>query len=113
MVKDFELAANLFERKAETWLKQGEDALTILFWLKEIPSVLLISRPFLCWLVALCAGKLGLPLQVKTFLDLAEQNLMALTRFSRSQELWRTIAITEEGVTVGELLQRIENLRII
>jgi ATP/maltotriose-dependent transcriptional regulator MalT len=111
LVKDFELAAELFERQAETWLNQQVDVLSILFWLKEIPSVLLTSRATLCWLVAMCARRLGLALQVKTYLDLAENNLMTFTRFSCSQEQWRTIEINEQGVTVGELLQKIESLR--
>ena len=111
LVKDYELAADLFERKAVSWLNQGVDPLTILFWLKEMPGILLTSRTVLSWLVAVCSKQLGFSIQVKTYLDLAENNLMSLNRFTRSEEQWRTIPITEDGLTVGEMLQRIENLR--
>jgi hypothetical protein len=108
---DFEEAAALFEQHAESLLENPGDALDVLFWLKEMPGILLTSRPILCWLAAACAAQLGLALQVKSFLDAAETNLMSLTRFSRSQELWRAMVISETGVTVSDLLNKIESLR--
>ena len=108
---DFENAAELFEQNAESLLQNPEEALAVLFWLKELPGILLTSRPILCWLAATCSAQLGLALQVKTFLDAAENNLMSLTRFSRSQEQWRQMVINENGVTAADLLERIEGLR--
>lgn len=108
---DFEEAAALFEQHAESLLEDPGDALDVLFWLKEMPGILLTSRPVLCWLAAACAAQFGLALQVKSFLDAAENNLMSFTRFSRSQEQWRNMVIIEDGVTVADLLERIEGLR--
>ena len=108
---DFEGAAEIFERHAYSLVKNPQEALDVLFWLKEMPGILLTSRPILCWLAADCAAQHGLALQVKTFLDAAENNLMSLTRFSRSQDQWRSMVISENGVTVADLLERIEGLK--
>jgi hypothetical protein len=108
---DFEEAAEIFEQKSDGLLKNKQNAADVLFWLKELPGILLTSRPVLCWLAAACAAEIGLQLQVKIFLNDAENNLMSLMRFSRSPEQWRNMAINENGVTVADLLERIERLR--
>ena len=108
---DFEGAAEIFEQHAYSLVKNPQEALDVLFWLKEMPGILLTSRPILCWLAADCAAQLGLALQVKTFLVAAENNLMSLTRFSRSQDQWRSMVISENGITVADLLERIGGLK--
>jgi len=47
--KEFELAGEILEEQGETWLENGFDPLEFLFWLREIPSVLLNARRY-------CAG---------------------------------------------------------
>ena len=108
---DFEGAAEIFEHHAYSLLENPQEALDVFFWLKEMPGILLTSRPILCWLAAACAAQLGLALQVKTFLEAAENNLMSLTRFSRSEEQWRNMVINEDGVTVADLLEKIERIK--
>ena len=108
---DFEGAAEIFEQHAYSLVKNPQKALNVLFWLKEMPGILLTSRPILCWLAADCAAQLGLALQVMTFLVAAENNLMSLTRFCRSQDQWRSMVISENGITVADLLERIGGLK--
>ncbi|PKO06296.1 MAG: hypothetical protein CVU41_07640 [Chloroflexi bacterium HGW-Chloroflexi-3] len=109
--KEFELAGELLEEKGETWLEKGFDPLELLFWLREIPSVLLNARPVLCWLGAKACHSLELPLLVNYYSNAAEHSLSSLSRFSRNQDEWFTIEINEGGMTVGELLEKINQLK--
>ncbi len=62
-IKDFEAAGELLESRGLQWLTNGGDALTLLFWLRELPSVLLNARPIPAYLAAKAAFQLGLKLR--------------------------------------------------
>lgn len=109
--KEFELAGELLEEKGEIWLENDFDPLEFLFWLREIPSVLLNARPVLCWLGAKACHSLDLSLLVSYYSNAAEHSLNSLSRFSRNQEEWFNIEINENGVTVGALLEKINLLK--
>ncbi|MBE0686040.1 MAG: hypothetical protein IH585_08570 [Anaerolineaceae bacterium] len=109
--KEFELAGELLEEKGETWMQNGFDPLEFLFWLREIPSVLLNARPILCWLGAKACHSLELPLLVNYYSNVAEHSLSSLSRFSKNQDEWFKMVINERGVTVGELLDKMNLLK--
>jgi hypothetical protein len=109
--KEFELAGEILEEQGETWLENGFDPLEFLFWLREIPSVLLNARPILCWLGAKACHSLDLLLLVNYYSNAAEHSLSSLSRFSRNQDEWFSIEINEGGMTVGELLEKINQLK--
>jgi len=109
--KEFELAGELLEERGETWLKNGFDPMEFLFWLREIPSVLLNARPVLCWLGAKACHALELPFLVNYYSNAAEHSLSSLTRFSRNPDEWLKIEINESGVTVGDLFEKIKQLK--
>ena len=109
--KEFELAGEILEEQGETWLENGFDPLEFLFWLREIPSVLLNARPVLCWLGAKACHSLELQLLVNYYSNAAEHSLSSLSRFSRNQDEGFSIEINEGGMTVGELLEKINQLK--
>ncbi|MHB8133112.1 MAG: hypothetical protein ACYDH1_02710 [Anaerolineaceae bacterium] len=110
--KDFEQAGEILQDKVEDWLSSGADPLEVLFWLKELPGVLLTSRPGLCLLAARAAYKLGFNFQVSYFISAAENNLYALQHFSRNDKLWREMVLDESGTTVQGILDQITQIRI-
>jgi hypothetical protein len=85
--------------------------LELLFWLREIPSVLLTARPVLCWLAAKSCQMLGLKFLVGYYCNSAENSLASFSRFTRDEEQWKGIEINEYGLTVGELLNKINQLK--
>lgn len=109
--KEYERAGDILENLAESWLDDGLDALELLFWLREIPGVLLTSRPVLCWLAGNCSYQLQLPLLVNYYSNAAEHSLRSLSRFSRNSEQWLHIEINENGETVGALLEKLERIK--
>ncbi len=109
--KEFEQAGEIIEEHGETWLEYGFDPLELLFWLREIPGVLLNARPVLCWLGAKACHSLELPFLVNYYSNAAEHSLSSLTRFSRNPDEWLQIEINERGVTIGELLDKINLLK--
>ncbi|MDO9086180.1 MAG: hypothetical protein Q7U53_08235 [Anaerolineaceae bacterium] len=110
-IKEFETAGDLLEKYAEAWMEQKHDPLELLFWLREIPGVLLTSQPILCTLAAIACKKLALPFLVNYYCNAAEHSLASLSRFSRDEEHWKLIEIDEQGLTIGQLLEKIENLK--
>lgn len=110
--KEFEQAGEVLEERGETWLENGFDPLEFLFWLREIPSVLLNARPVLCWLGAKACHSLELPFLVNYYSNAVEHSLSSLTRFSRNPDEWLKIEINERGVTVGKLLDKINLLKL-
>lgn len=109
--KEFELAGELLEEKGETWLENDFDPLEFLFWLREIPSVLLNARPILCWLGAKVCHSLELPFLVNYYSNAAEHSLSSFSRFSRNENEWLRIEIDEHGVTVGDIFEKIKLLK--
>jgi len=109
--KEFELAGELLEENGEIWLENGFDPLEFLFWLREIPSVLLNARPILCFLGAKACHSLDLSLLVSYYSNAAEHSLSSLSRFSKSPDEWLKIEINEKGMTVGFLLDKIKQLK--
>jgi hypothetical protein len=109
--KEFEEAGNILEQYAEEWLNGGFDPLELLFWLREIPSVLLTARPVLCGLAAKSCHKLGLKFLVGYYCNTAENSLASFSRFTRDEEQWKGIEINDHGLTVGELLKKINQLK--
>ena len=109
--KEFEEAGDILEQKAENWLQQGFDPLELLFWLREIPSVLLNARPILCWLAAKACKQLGLPFLVNYYINVAENSLASFSRFSRDPEQWSMIELNESGVTIGDLNNKLGQLK--
>lgn len=109
--KEFELAGELLEENGEIWLENGFDPLEFLFWLREIPSVLLNARPILCWLGAKACHSLDLSLLVSYYCNAAEHSLSSLSRFSKTPDEWLNIEINENRITVGVLLDKIKQLK--
>ena len=109
--KEFEEAGDILEQKAESWLQQGFDPLELLFWLREIPSVLLNARPILCWLAAKACQIINLRFLVNYYSNAVEHSLVSLSRFSRNEEQWKQIEMNDHGLTVGELLSKINQLK--
>lgn len=109
--KEFEIAGEILEEKGEKWLEDGFDPLELLFWLREIPSVLLNARPILCWLGAKACHSLDLPLLVSYYSNAAEHSLSSLSRFSKTPDEWLNIEINENGMTVGVLLDKNNQLK--
>lgn len=110
-IKEFETAGELLEKNAETWMDQKHDSLELLFWFREIPGVLLTSQPVLCMVAATACKKLALTFLVNYYCNAAEHSLASLSRFSRDEAHWKLIEINEQGLTVGQLLEKIENLK--
>jgi hypothetical protein len=110
-VKDFEQAGELFSEYAPGWLVCEANALEVLFWLKEMPGVLLTSHTGLCLLAAQAASQLGWNLQTSYYLNAAENELFALQRLSRNEKLWRAMALDENGSTVQHRLDQIQSIR--
>jgi hypothetical protein len=48
---------------------------------------------------------------VNYYSNAAEHSLSSLSRFSRNQDEWFSIEINEGGMTVGELLEKINQLK--
>ena len=109
--KEFELAGELLEENGEIWLENGFDPLELLFWLREIPSVLLNARPILCWLGAKACHSLDLSLLVSYYSNAAEHSLSSLSRFSKTPDEWLNIEINENRMTVGVLLDKLKRLK--
>ena len=109
--KEFEEAGDILEKYAEQWLNEGFDPLELLFWLREIPSVLLTARPVLCWLAAKSCQMLGLKFLVGYYCNAAENSLASFSRFTRDEEQWKGIEINDHGLTVGYLLIKINLLK--
>lgn len=110
--KDFELAGDLLEQYGENWLHEEIDSLELLFWLRELPSVLLTARPALCWLAALACKELGLTYLVNFYINAAENSLASFMRFSRVESEWRKIELNEAGLSIGRLMDQLEQLKI-
>ncbi len=103
-IKDFESAGELLESHGLRWLTNGGDALTLLFWLRELPSVLLNARPLPAFLAAKAAFQLGLTTQAQFYLTTVENNLEAMLRFSRSNQQLSDIQITDGGLTFQQMV---------
>ncbi|PKO13945.1 MAG: hypothetical protein CVU39_16320 [Chloroflexi bacterium HGW-Chloroflexi-10] len=110
LLKNFEKAGDLFEQFGEGWLKQGLPLLELLFWLRELPSVLLSARPILGWLAAYCCHLLGLTTLQTYYKNAAENQLIALSHFCRNDTQWRTLTINEQGWSVQTVLDRLNIL---
>ena len=110
-IKDFENAGDLLEKHGQNWLDEGADPLEVLFWLKEIPGVLMTSRPMLCLLAAQTAQRINLNLQTSYYLNALENNLFSMRRFSKSEAQWHSMELDENGTTVQEMLDKIQQLR--
>ena len=111
-IKDFENAGDLFEKHGQNWLDNGADPLEVLFWLKEIPGVLMTSRPGLCLLAAQAAQRINLNLQTSYYLNALENHLFSLRRFSKSEAQWHTMELDENGTTVQSMLEKIRQIRL-
>ena len=110
-IKDFENAGDLLEKHGQNWLDNGADSLEVLFWLREIPGVLMTSRPLLCLLAAQTAHKIKLNLQTSYYLNALENHLFSLRRFSKSEAQWHTMVLDENGTTIQSMLEKIQQLR--
>jgi len=110
-LKEFETAGDLMEKYAEAWMEQNHDSLELLFWFREIPGVLLTSQPVLCMLAAIACKRLALTFLVNYYCNAAENSLASLSRFSRNTDQWLRIEINDDGLTVGELLEKINGLK--
>ena len=110
-IKDYEQAGEILQEKGDDWLSGGVDPLEVLFWLKELPGVLLTSRPGLSLLAARVASILGFNFQVTYYINSAENNLYALQHVSRNDKLWREIVLDESGATVQRMLDQISQIR--
>ncbi len=109
--KEFELAGELLEQKGESWLQQGIDPLELLFWLHEMPSVLLGAKPVLSWLAAHVCNELRLSFRVNYYCNAAENSLASFTHFTHDEKQWLEMEVNEAGLTVGDLMKRIKILR--
>lgn len=110
-LKEFEQAGDLIEKYGETWLSEGFDRLELLFWLRELPSVLLEARPQLCWLAAIACKDLQLKFLMNYYIHHAENTLTSFLRFSRNQAQWKQIEINQTGLKVGSLLDKLTKLK--
>ena len=110
-LKEFEQAGDLIEKYGETWLSEGFDRLELLFWLRELPSVLLEARPQLCWLAAIACKDLQLKFLMNYYIHHAENTLTSFLRFSRNQPQWKQIEINQTGLKVGSLLDKLTKLK--
>ncbi len=110
-IKDFEAAGELLETDGVAWLNTGGDALTLLFWLRELPSVLLSARPVPAYLAAKAALQLGLKTQARFYLTYVENNLEAIARFNRGGQPLSDVPITEAGLTVQHMLDLVQSLK--
>jgi len=110
--KDFEEAGNLLEKYAQIWLTNATDPLEILFWLKEIPGVLMNYRPVLCLLAAQAAQQIRLNLQTSYYLNALENNLFSLRRLCKSDEEWHKMKLNDQGMTTQSMLEKIQLLRM-
>lgn len=110
-LKEFEKAGDILEINGESWLEQGFEPLEMLFWLRELPSVLLESRPALCWLAANVCKELNLKFLMSYYINHAENSLTSLTRISRNQDEWLQIEINEDGLKIGTLLEKLNLLK--
>jgi len=110
-LKEFEKAGDILEINGESWLEQGFEPLEMLFWLRELPSVLLESRPALCWLAANVCKELNLKFLMSYYINHAENSLTSLTRISRNQDEWLQIEINEDGLKIGTLLEKLNILK--
>jgi hypothetical protein len=109
--KDFENAGDLLEKHGQNWLDEGANPLEVLFWLKEIPGVLMTSRPGLCLLTAQAAYKLQLSMQTSYYLNALENHLLSLRRFSKSEAQWHTMELDEKSTTIQSMLEKIQQMR--
>lgn len=109
--KEFEQAGEILEKFGETWLEEEFDRLEMLFWLREIPSVLLESSPLLCWLAAKASKDLNMKFLMGYYINHAENSLASLSRFSRTQEQWLQMEINEAGLTIGTMVEKINQLK--
>lgn len=110
-LKEFEKAGDILEINGESRLEQGFEPLEMLFWLRELPSVLLESRPVLCWLAAKACKELNLKFLMSYYINHAENSLTSLTRISRNQDEWLQIEINEDGLKIGTLLEKLNLLK--
>jgi hypothetical protein len=109
--KEFEKAGDILEKNGAGWLEQGFEPLEMLFWLRELPSVLLESRPVLCWLAAQACKEMNLKFLMSFYINHAENSLTSLTRFSRNQDQWLQIEINEDGLKIGAILEKLNLLK--
>ena len=110
--KEFENAGDILEKYGEGWLEQGFEPLEMLFWLRELPSVLLESRPVLCWLAAKACKEMNLKFLMSYYINHAENSLTSLARFSRNQDEWLQIEINEDGLKIGSVMEKLNLLKI-
>lgn len=110
-IKAFEAAGELLETYALPWLTRGGDALTLLFWLRELPSVLLSARPLPAYLAAKATFQLGLKMQTQFYLTNVEHNLEAMARFSRSPQQLTQLEITDGGLTYQQMADLVLDLK--
>ncbi|MAT44392.1 MAG: hypothetical protein CL609_18825 [Anaerolineaceae bacterium] len=110
-IRDFETACELLESQALPWLNNNGDALTLLFWLRELPSVLLSSRPLPAYLAAESTFRLGLNTQSRFYLTNVENNLEAMTRFSRSNPQQTDFQVTDGGLTFQQMVRMVHVMK--
>lgn len=110
-LKEFEQAGDILENYGETWLSEGFNRLELLFWLRELPSVLLEARPQLCWLAATACKDVQLKFLMNYYIHHAENTLSSLLRFSRNQDQWKQIEINESGMNVGSMMEKLTKLK--
>lgn len=110
-LKEFEQAGDILENYGEIWLEEGFNRLELLFWLRELPSVLLEARPQLCWLAAKACKDLNLKFLMSYYINHAENTLASFSRFSRNHDQWMQIEINDSGLKVGTLFEKLTQLK--
>ena len=110
-IKNFETAGEILEEHGLKWLEKDDDPLTLLFWLRELPSVYLDTRPLPSFLAAKAAYKLGLYNHARQYLANVENNLAAMGRFSRNPAHFSSIPITDSGLDAGQLMIMVKQLK--
>lgn len=110
-MKHFEEAASELESHGGDWADDGRDALEQLFWLRELPSVLLTARPVLCLQAARAARALKLTLQVSYYCNLADLQIHSMRRLARSESDWLAITVNDSGTTISDLIEIRRNLQ--
>lgn len=112
LLRDYEQAGWRFENYSDYWLSGTSHASAIeqLFWLRELPSVLLPTKPLLCLQAASAAQQLGLVLPVSYYCNLASQQLYSLRRLARNETEWLSMHVNEAGHTIASLIEKIEIL---
>ena len=113
LLKDYEKAALRLEDHSDWWSRRAGEvgAMEQLFWLRELPTVILPTKPLLCLQAASAAHQLGLGMQVSYYCNLASQHLYSLRRLARNEHEWLAMQVNEAGATIASLIEKIEILK--